>query len=70
LHALLEWESWEELSRLFFDEQWQFRAAGALLNLHCVDMKNFGGTNDLDYINILQCYFGYQLPEPGEVNAA
>jgi hypothetical protein len=33
-------------------------------------MQNFNGTNDLDYINILQCYYGYQLLEPGEVNAA
>ena len=32
-------------------------------------MKNLGGMNDLDYIRILQCFYGYILPEPIEPRA-
>ena len=64
LHGLLENECWEELSKLFFDDQWQFSASHALLALFAVDMSDETGFKDPDYIRILQCFYAYILPEP------
>ena len=67
LHSLLAGESWTELSKLCFDEKWQYSAQKALSELSCVDMKVYG---DGDYISILQCYYGYIVPQPVEPRAA
>ncbi len=62
LHELLEYERWEELSQLFFDDKWQSRAFNALLALYALDMSDATGFKDPDYIRSLQCFYAYILP--------
>jgi hypothetical protein len=61
LNLLLKRKDWQQLSQLFYDDEWQFAAKEALQYLSDYDHK-FDKPH-MDYSNILQVFFGYKLTE-------
>ena len=68
LHLLLKRKDWQQLSQLFYNDEWQHAGKAALQYLSGYDHKL--DKPHMDYSSVLQLFFDYKLAEEQDLGVS